>query len=281
MTKAISIALSAVLICCASHSKAAPFDVAHSKDALENLFAEVNRGGWEIRQSLPELKYAKRSYPFFEQAIEMTNLLSADGRRFAVLVINCPATSFPGNNFMLVYLRDPTGAIVDWKSQWLYNREGSLKTKILDVNYDGVPDFCFVCEPFSRPEQLLSAFCVRDGKFDPVIAEHKTYFDVEFEETQFKDGIVIQPQQKGRFCQTDKLYEISAKVVNRSGKPIDLRGRYIWLSPTFYGSGSYGMLTNETLKPGGVLETVVTIRFSQTCPDKRFGFELTPRHENP
>jgi len=282
MTKAISIGLLAVLASCASHPNAALLDMGQPKEALETLFAEVNKGGLEIRPSLAELKYAKENYSCLGQAIETTNLMSADRRRFAVLVINCPSTSFPGDNFILAYLRDPTGAIVDWKSQWLYNREGSLKTKILDVNYDGVPDFCFVCEPFCRPEQLLSGFCVRDGKFEPVIAEHKTYFDVEFDETKLEGGIVIQPQQKGRYVwQTAKLYEIPVAISNRSGEPIDLRGRYIWLSPGINGSGSCGAFTNETLEPGGVVETVVTVRFSQGYPDRRFGFELTPRHDNP
>jgi hypothetical protein len=253
-----------------------------SKEALEKLFAEVNSGDWQIRQSIPELKYAQEHCLFLGKAIETAGLLSADRRRFAVLVINCPSISFPGDDFIVAYLRDPSGAVVDWKSQWLYNRQGSLKTRVLDVNCDGVPDFCFVCKPLHRPEQLLSGFCVRNGKFEPVIAENKSFFDVEFEETKLEDGIVIQPRHEGRYgWQTDKLYEIPVKVANRSGKSIDLRGRSIWLSPSFYGSGSYGTLTDKTLKPGDVVETMLTVRFSQGYPERRFGFELTLPHENP
>jgi hypothetical protein len=250
--------------------------------ALEVLLAEVRSGGWELKQSLPELTYAKDRYFPFGSTIVTTNLLAADSRNFSVLVINCPSMSFPGNNFMLAYLRDPTGAIVDWKSQWLHNREGDLTNKVLDVNYDGVPDFCFVGEPFRRPELLLSAFCVRNGKFDPVIAEHKEHFDVEFQDTKVEGGIVIQPQLRGRYgWQTDKLYEIPVKVLNHSEKPIDLRGRYIWLSPSFHGSGSHGRLNDETLWPGGVLDTTVSVRFSQVCPDLKLVFELAPRDESP
>jgi hypothetical protein len=282
MTKALSMALLMGFAFCATHANAASLDVPHPKELLEKLFAEVNSGGWELKQSLPELTYAKEYYFLLGQTIDTTNLLGADRRSFTVLVIKCPSMSFPGDNFMLAYLRDPTGVIVDWKSQWLYNREGNLTTKVLDVNYDGVPDFCFVCEPFRRPEQLLSAFCVRNGKFEPVIAEHKEYFDVEFQETDLEGDIVIQPQLKGRYgWQTDKLYEIPVKVLNRSQKPIDLRGRYIRLTPSFYGSGSYGGLSEEALRPGSFLNTTITVRFSRGCADQKFGFELTPRHESP
>lgn len=282
MTKTISIAVVTALASCATHPNAASSNVAQQKEVIEKLFAEVNSSDWKIRQSVPELKYAKEGHHFFGKTFDTTNLLSTDRRRFSVLVISCPSASFPGDNFMLAYLRDPTGAIVDWKSQWLYNREGSLKTKVLDVNCDGVPDLCFVCKPSQRPEQLLSAFCVRNGKLDPVIAEKKRYFDVEFEETILEGGIVIQPQLKGRYVwQADKLYEIAVKLINRSEKPVDLRGRYIWLAPSFYGSGSYGPLNEETLSPRGALETIVTVRFSQGSAERKFGFQLTPRHENP
>ena len=286
MTKSISIAVVVTLAACATHPNRAPFEVAHPKDpkeVLEELSAEVDSGGWETRHSLPELKYAKEHYIVPGKTIDTADLLSADGRRFTVLIINCPSSSFPGSDFMLAYLRDPAGVIVDWKSQWLYNRDGRLKTKVLDVDHDGAPDFCFVCERHRRPELLLSAFCVRNGKFDPVIAESTTYFDVVFEDNVLEGGLVVQPQLKGRYIwQTDKLYEIPIKVLNRSEEPIDLRGRYIWLSTSFfYGSGSCGRLNDETLRPGSILDTVVTVRFSQGCPDRKLGFELTPRHEVP
>jgi len=243
---------------------------------LEKLLGEVNGSGWELRQSLPELNYAKR----FLMTVTTTNLASADGRPFKIEIIDCPGDSIPGVNFMLIYLRNSAGKVVDWKSQWLSTRDGIIRSKVLDVNHDGVPDFCFLCERFGQPEQILAAYSVRNDTFDSVIFENTTHFHVEFEDTTLEPGLFIQTDLKGEFSwQADKLYEIPIKLVNRSTQPIDLRGRSICLSPRFYGSGVHDSFRKDTLQPGDQVETTITVRFSQGMPGRKFRFELTPKRD--
>ena len=150
-------------------------------------------------------------------------------------------------------------------------------TRLLDVNDDGTKEFCFVAKPFERPEQLLAAYAVREGKFDPVIAERTTHFTVAFEETTLSSGLRLQPQHKGRYLlQTEKLCEIPVRITNRSPKPVDLRNRYLRLAPSAF-SGTYFLsrFTTNALAPGDTVETIVTLRFDQAPPaDHKFGFDV-------
>ncbi len=246
-------------------------------NALETLLAEVKTASMRVRESLPELKYANRGSLFYRTSVTMTKLLSAERLRFTLQIIDCPASFTPGTSFTLVYLRDPAGALVGWKSQWLRTGEGNLKTKILDANYDGVPDFCFICKPLRSPEQIISGYCVTNGQFVPVVAEHTVEFGVQFQETKLKDGLVIQPLDAGRqIWQASKLYEIPVRLLNRSTNEIDLRGRQLLLSDSYPWTIYPAVFANETLQPGQSMDATVTVRTSAPQPDQKFGFQLEP-----
>ncbi|MHC4201980.1 MAG: hypothetical protein ACYSU0_18480 [Planctomycetota bacterium] len=241
----------------------------------EELVAEVSKGGWRVRDSLPELRYARGPPSIFETTYTIT-LHSAEGQAFQILVLDCPGTGFPDYDFMLIYLRDPEGNITDWRSRWLYNRRGNLKTRMLDVNDNGSKEFCFVCKPFGRPEVLLAAYRVRGGEFEAVIAEEESRFTIGFRETVAPNGIVIRPQLQGR-CgwQTGKLYEVPLRVTNGSDKAIDIGGCYVGFSPDgFYGAWFARSLSKDRLGPGEAVETTVTLRFCRGLPEREYGFEI-------
>lgn len=242
----------------------------------DEIQAEVSEGGSEIKHSLPELKYLKKHYFPLSSNISTVELENIDRQRFQVLVLSRRAMSIPGQGFILAYLKNPDGKIVHWRSCWLSNRRGILETKLLDVNDDGLKEFCFVCKPFKRPEQVLGAYSVRDGKFDPVVAERISHFLVEFDET-LSNGLLLQPQLKERYIwQTDKLYEIPIRVTNRSlsSKPVDLRRKSLRFSD--FSGGSYFVkgFTTNALAPSATVETTIIVRFSQGLADQKFGFEI-------
>ena len=241
------------------------------------LMAKVSESPWEIKRSLPELKYAEHSKP-----VVTIPLRSPDGQVFQAIVLKSPAASFPGDEFMLVYLMSPKGEVVDWKSRWLYNRLGTLEVRLFDVNDDGAKEFCFVCKPFERPEQLLSAFRVKDGKFEAAIAEEIPYFTVEFEETVLESGIVIHPQLKGPLhWETDKLYEVPLRITNRSTKRKSLGGCYVEISPDDFGMLYYWWFAEKDLDPGESLETTMTVRFPPDHPDLKIGFDIKKYDSDP
>ncbi len=269
-----------ILASCGTPPNRSALSFASTNDPFKELLNEVSSNTWEIKESLPELKYAKDSIPRGPM-FETNRLRDADGNKFQVLIINCPSMSFPGDDFMLAYLRDSKGKIVDWKSQWLYNRRGILKTKIFDANHDGIADFCFICKPFEGPEEIVSGVCVTKGRFTPVTLERTRFVEVDFSETMLEGGLVAQPQFKGRLSwRTDKIYELPVKIFNPTDKPIDLRGRYFDLDyANFYGSYHHNRLKNEVILPGETEEITFSIRCDAACPDGTFRFALKPEEK--
>ena len=255
-----------------------PNPAEETTNALESLLAEVKAAPMRVRESLPELKYADGVFgPASRKTTTATNLLSAEGLKFTLQIIFCPASLTPGEHFALVYLRGPTGALVDWKSQWLGTGQGDLKAKVMDVNYDSAPDFCFICQPLRRPEQIISGYCVTNNQFEPVTAETTAEFGIEFQETTLENGLVIQPQRADRaIWQADKLYEVPVWLLNQSTNEIDLRGRLLSLAPGFFGTSYPAAFSSEILHPGGTLDSVIRVRFSTRGPDRKFGFRLEP-----
>ncbi|MHC4506916.1 MAG: hypothetical protein ACYTFI_26820 [Planctomycetota bacterium] len=273
--KLMSIAVLLFLASCAATPDTPIFQMADPR-LHEKLVAEVSKGGRRIRDSLPELRHATDGHFFFFRTTHAITLHSVEGQAFQILVLDCPASSMPGEDFMLAYLRDPQGNIADWRSKWLYNRRGSLETRLLDVDDDGLKEFCFICKPFERPEVLLAAYRVRGSEFEPVIAEDISLFTISFRETVAENGIVIRPQLQGRYgWQTGKLYEVPLRVSNNSDKAIDLGGCYVGFSPDgFYGSWRGGGWSKDQLSPGETVETTMVLRFSQGLPDRKYGFEI-------
>jgi len=244
-------------------------------ELLDSLSAEVGKARWEIKQSLPELRLARTWFPLSKKASTI-RLRASNGRFFEVLVLNCRALSIPGSHFMLAYLRDPQGKIADWRSRWLPNRFVTLEARILDVNDDGIKELCVVSKPLKNHGQLLSAWCVRNGRFDPVIAENTTSFDVVFKETAIDGNVVIQPHLKGGYSwRTDKLYEIPVRIINRSSTDsISLKGCSVALSGEFCGTVYGRGLDTDALRPGAAVATTLTVRFCGSVPDGRLGFKL-------
>jgi hypothetical protein len=274
----LSIALVFITASCAVKDEN-PFSWVIAPKVREEIESEVRKAEHDVQLSLPELKYALASYRSLATSMSTVEIPGAEGKIFQLLILDCPSMSFPGDDFMLVYLKNQDGAIVDWKSQWLYTRLGNLESKFLDVNADGVKDFCFVSIGFQERERILAAFCVRDGKFDPVIAEHTAYFDIEFEDRESDGGLVLQPQLKGKQSfQTEKIYEIPIKVVNRSNEVKNLNGCSVWFSEDFYGSSTGGGFNAESLPAGAAAESTVTVRFTAAPRDRKLGFMMINRN---
>ncbi len=245
----------------------------------DNLMAEVSKAGWDIKHSLPELKHAKGHFSL-GRSTNTIELLSSEGEAFQVLVLECPSMGTLNDNFMLAYLKNPEGKIVDWKSRWLSTRQGHLETRLLDVNGDGVKEFCFVCERFERSEQILAAYSIQQHRFEPVIAEQISYFTVEFAEIVQPDGLLLQPQLKGQYgWETGKLYEIPVQVINQSHDEISLKGCSLWLSGEFFGWGMHGGFDVETLGPGDQVDTTVVVRFTERVSDSKLSFKIERRGE--
>ena len=158
-----------------------------------------------------------------------------------------------------------------------YNRRGILKTGLYDVNDDGVMEFCFVRSRFDDPVQLLGAYCVREGKFDPVIYEEyrDLYYSIEFEKTILPNGLELQPLLKGEYVwQIYKLYELPIRLTNRSQKAIDLKGCYLGLNQRFSGTTQYKTFEVDSLAPGDSMETLITVSFYERIPKTKFSIEL-------
>ena len=134
-----------------------------SKKEYEELLAEVSKSDGDVKQSLPELKHARGNY--FVVSKRTVNLENGKGQQFQVLVLSCSAMTWPGEDFLLAYLKKPKGKFVHWKSRWQSVRDGELVTRLFDVNDDGRKEFCIVRKPYERPEQVLAAYSIRDGKF--------------------------------------------------------------------------------------------------------------------
>jgi hypothetical protein len=177
MSRLMITTMTLVLAACATKRDVAVLpmaDVRLCADICKDIETELNQGGWEVKDSLLELKhFEEASDLFMASGIQTVKIDAADGQRFQILVLSAPAMSVPGEDFVLAYLTNPGGKIVHWKSQWLSNRQGNLGIKLLDVNDDGVKEFCFVCDPFGRAEQLLAAYGVREERLDPVIVENE------------------------------------------------------------------------------------------------------------
>jgi len=188
---------------------------------------------------------------------------------------------YPGEDFTLIYLQNLDGEILDWKSQWLNNRRGQLKTRIWDVNGDGIQDFCFLCRDYKDSDQLLSAYFIRDSKFFSATAEHFAGVDVEFEGMTNDDGIEIQPQLKSRYVwQTEKLYEIPLKIINHSTE----RKRFekYSIEPVIEPSAGYRMtyqMNKQDIAPGESTDALVTVGFTQAESGLKIRFKLVPMHE--
>ncbi|MCD4656467.1 MAG: hypothetical protein K8S87_02870 [Planctomycetes bacterium] len=281
----ISILLALLLASCAEKQIIPVVELVDPK-IYEDIQDEVSKGGWWINHSLPELKYVMRNYFPWLKNIKTHDLESTDGQHFQVLVLNSQAKSMPGEDFILAYLKNPDGKIVHWKSQWLYNRRGDLKTKLLDVNDDGIMEFCFICEQTFRvkqTEQLLAAYCVQGQQFEPVIAEQFTYITVEFAKTSLSDGLLLEPKLTGKYAwQTGKLYEIPVRVTNRSAQSKNLRGCNLRFrsSDDFYGTYFYCGFTIDSLAPGATVEALMTVRFGQGFGELKFGLEIEEYEES-
>jgi len=275
------IAIALVMASCATKPKITVLELVDPK-VYDDIEAEVSKGGWEIKHSLPELKHARQNHFPLARKTQTLELESAERQHFQVLILSAPSTCMPGEDFALAYLKNPEGKIVHWKSRWLYNRWGSLGAKLLDVNDDGVKEFCFVCNPFQRAEIILSAYCVREERFEPVIAEPVSHITIEFKEAVLPDGLLLQPQLEGRYgWETDKLYEIPVRVVNNSNESRSLKGCSIWLSGQFNGGGTCGQFDVDELKPKSATETTITVRFAQPLLDAKLTFEIHKREGSP
>lgn len=255
MTRLIPIAITLVLASCATISNPSP-------DTYDRIQAEVNDAEWYIRDSIPELKYLGCDDFPRTRSLETRKIKSLNGQLFTLVILNCCEMSIPGDQLILTYLKNPDGKIVHWKSCWLSNRLGSLGVKMLDVNGDGVKEFCFVSETQAGREQILSAYAIRDSRFDPVIAEHISSFDVQCIETNLPGGLLVKPLLEGRHIwETGKLYEIPIRICNQSVTAKDLNGCSLKLSPPdFCGYFSYRFETN-TLPPGASMDATVRVRF--------------------
>jgi hypothetical protein len=243
-----------------------------SPKQLEQLQAAVKNADSRVRESVPELKYAA-SLTF--GGLQTVPIKSAEGKRFEILVLYRPSESFPGEDFVLAYLRDAAGQIVDWKSKWLYNRRGMLGTRVLDLDRDGVKDFCFVSKAVNDSEQFLGAYEVKGCRFEPVIAEETAIFDIDLGNSTNENGIVIEPKPKTIYCQLDRLYEIPLTFVNRSQSAASLKGRY--LVPVVKGFNTLSVsaqLVKEILQPGESLQTEVTVKLSPSGPAEPLRFRL-------
>jgi len=100
---------------------------------------------------------------------------------------------------------------------------------------------------------------------------------VILEDVLLPNGLLLHPLQPGRpMLVTDKLYEISVRVLNQSNKEIDLKDHYLWISNEegWCGGGVGGYFSVETLKPGDHVDTTVTIRFSERMCDRKINFTI-------
>jgi len=252
--------------------------------AYDALADEVGKSDdREVKDSLPELKWVRdhSTESLLGSPVSNMDLSDATGRKYQVVLLKRPAMALPGEDFMLVYLRNPQGRIVAWRSQWLYNRLGQLGCKLLDANGDGQKELCFVSS-MNDKGQLLAAYGIRDGKFIDVIARKYEGFTVEFVNSRLDNGLEIHPLLAGRYgWQTGKLYEIPVRISNRSGEPIDLTGCSVWLSEKLPCDGRYGAIDKESLEAGGSLETTITVRFTRGIPDGKIGFVIEKQRPDP
>jgi len=241
-------------------------------DPDQDLQSQVTKGDEGVADSLPELKHAEEQ-PYTTKEFE---LQSADRQHFRVLVLNVFPISLPGHGFALAYLKDHHGKIVDWKSRWLGTYQGMLDFRLLDVNHDGIEEFCFVCKPFEQPDQLLSAYRVRNGRFEAVIAEDRVPFDATFQNTIVDPNIAIEPQLTGHYgWESYKMYEVPVKIINRGNAAVTLRDTQLWKvdeDAEFY--CHFKALDKETLQPGEAVETTVTIMLTPQINDQKFKFKL-------
>ncbi len=250
------------------------------------LMAEVGSGGPDLKRSLPELKYATSllGMPVAMPVATKSGLRDADGRSFQVLVLHRPSITYPGLDFGVAYLRNPEGKIVDWVSRWSYSRLGALKTRLLDVNADGLKEFCFVrSDRFSPHEQLLAAYLVEQGKFRAVVPDETCTFSVVFKETT-SNGFLISPQLKGDYSlPQDKLIEVPVRITNTSSTPKNLRRGFLeilstgeLLSMGFGGMCMPGQIEEGVLRPGESADTTVTILIRSDARKRTIGFKLNP-----
>ncbi len=250
--------------------------------------AEVGSGGPDVKRSLPELRYAANGgllgLPVAVPAATKSDMNDVAGRCFQVLVLHRPAMTYPGTDLALAYLRSPEGEIVDWVSRWSYSRLGALKTKLLDVNDDGLKEFCFVRgDRFGRHEQLLAAYLVDEGKFKAVIPDETCTFSVAFKDTT-SNGFLISPQLKGDYSiLQDKLIEVPVRITNTSSTPKNLRRGSLeilstgeFLSMGFGGMCMPGKIEEGVLRPGESVDTTVTILIRSDARKRTIGFKLNP-----
>ena len=253
--------------------------------AYARLMAEVGSGGPDLKRSLPELKYATSllGMPVAMPVATRSGLRDADGRSFQVLVLHRPANTYPGTDFALAYLRNPEGKIVDWVSRWSYSRLGTLKTRLLDVNDDGLKEFCFVRRGrFGRHDQLLAAYVLDEGKFRAVIPDETCTFRVTFKETT-SNGLLISPQLKGDYgLPQDKLIEVPVRITNTSSTSKNLRHGLVeilstgeFLSMGFGGMCIPGRIEEGVLHPDESVDTTVTILIRSDARKRTIGFKLS------
>lgn len=247
---------------------------------MEAIQAEVSNAPWHIKHSLPELKHVKSSFLSTAQTIE---LASADNQNLQILVMSAPSLSL-STDFVLAYLKNSKGEIVDWKSKWLCCREGQLGIRLFDVDDDGSKEFCFVCKAIDSPVRILSAYRVNEQRFEAVIVEYFSGFAVEFAETNLPNGLSLQPRLSGKkLWETGKLYEIPIRVLNKSHEDISLKNCSVWLSSEdmFSGGGAFGGFAVESLKPGEEVEVVIVVRFDERPPFRKITFGIHERPELP
>ena len=245
----------------------------------DEIHREVRKSDGQIRRSLPELRFVKnRLLP----SVRTVELSSAEAKGFQVLILDAPSRNWPGEDFALAYLKNAKGEIVDWRSKWLSVREGQLETRLRDVNDNGTKEFCFVSKRLDSSEQLLSAYAVKEQKFDPVIAEDHTSFNVAFSQTTSAKGLVLTPQLKGNYIwETDKFYEIPVRVVNKSNEDCSVKNCYVWFASEIYGGGTGGDFDVETIKSKNETNVNVVVRFTQIPPPGKLGFEIKTTPELP
>ncbi len=229
----------------------------------------------KVADSNLEFQYVVNRQGCILPEVDVLVLKNDKGVKAEVEFVLCHAHSSGEDSFGIAYLKVDGVEFVDWRSEWLNFRSGLLRTRLLDVNDDGVLDFCFVCVRFDKREEILSAYSVVDRRLIPVVAERVQEFEVEFAKTIEVDGLTIRPQSEfNRYCRTNKLYELPVEIINSSSATINMKGRRLWLSDEFAAAGILGKIEVDKLAPRETTKTSLVFRFVQAPSKSNISFEL-------